>query len=70
VTSCVIHFSIGGACIKGLNPTGRVLVYDLLEFTIVHCREVVTTDVLLELRIRPGTKLFRRSYIAPRGLLT
>jgi len=43
----------------GQKPTGRVPVDDLLEFTTIHCCEVATTDVLLELRIRPRVEMFR-----------
>jgi len=48
-----MHLSIPRDSANGLKPTRRVLVDDLPEFIITHCREVVTTDVLLELRVRP-----------------
>ena len=51
-------------------PTGRVLVDDLPEFIIIRCLEVVATDVLLELCVRPGMGMFGGDYVTPRGLLT
>ena len=39
-------------------PTGRVLVNDLPEFIIIRCLEVVATDVLLELCVRPRMGMF------------
>jgi hypothetical protein len=34
--------------------TGRILIYDRLEFVTIHPWEVAIVDVLLELRIGPG----------------
>ena len=52
--SCIMRLSTLGDRRRGLEPTRRILVDDLPEFIITHCWEVITVDVLLELRIRTG----------------
>jgi len=68
VTSCATRLSIRRDRRMGLNRTRRILVDDLLEFTITHCWEVIAADELLELGIRPGVETFRRSYTSCREI--
>jgi hypothetical protein len=54
VTSCTTRIS--NLEVTGINQkqTGRILVYDRLEFVVIRLWEVVIVNVLLELCIGPG----------------
>ena len=47
---------LSNVSVTKINPrlTGRILIYDRLEFVIIRPWEVAIVDVLLELRIGPG----------------
>ena len=46
---------------NGLNPTGRIMFYELFELVFTHRREVVIVDVLRELFIGPEVGIIGRS---------
>jgi hypothetical protein len=54
VTSCATRISNVRVTEADLKPTGRILIYDRLEFVTFHLREVGIVNVLLKLRIGPG----------------
>ena len=56
MTSCTMHLSILRARGEGLKLTGRIPVYNLSEYFVVHLWEVVTVNVFLKLRIGPGAE--------------
>ena len=56
MTSSTTHLNILRDRGKGLKPTGRICVDDLLEFIATHLREATIAYVLFELRIGPGVR--------------
>jgi hypothetical protein len=54
VTSSTTRLSSVEATEINSAPTGRILIYDRLEFVAIHLWEVVIANVLLEFRIGPG----------------
>jgi hypothetical protein len=54
VTSSTTRLSSVEVTETNPKPTGRVLIYDILEFVATHIWEVGIVKVLLELRIGPG----------------
>jgi hypothetical protein len=54
VISCTTRLSNVEVAEIHPTPTGRILIYDLLEFVAIHIWEAGVVNVLLELRIGPG----------------
>jgi hypothetical protein len=53
VTSSTTRLSNQEVTEAKLKPTGRILIYGLLEFVAIRPWEVVAVNILLELRISP-----------------
>ena len=54
VISCTTRLSNVEVAEIHPTPTGRILIYDLLEFVAIHIWEAGVVNVLLELCIGPG----------------
>ena len=65
-----MHLSILRARGEGLKLTGRIPVYNLSEYFVVHLWEVVTVNVFLKLRIGPRAEGDQEELLRVRDPLT